>query len=154
MRSKIVVLLAACAGAIVVGGLAMAYWTQSGGGSGAASTGTPAAITVNQTSTISGLYPGGPAVALAGTFTNSNAHGVSVSSVTASVHAFTAHADLTKPDCTAADFQIGGTSGATVVAPGANVGSWTGLTVRMLDNSANQDNCKNVTIAIDYAANP
>jgi hypothetical protein len=134
---------------------AYAYWTQSGSGSGTATAGTPAAITVVQTGSPAGLYPGGPAAALAGTFTNTNTSAVNLSSVTAAVHAFASHTvDATKPDCTQADFAIAGTSGANVVPSGTAVGSWSGLTVRMLDNGLNQDNCKGVAITIDYTANP
>jgi hypothetical protein len=138
-----------------IGGVAFAYWSQGGSGSGSATAGTASAITINQTGSPSGLYPGGPAAALAGTFTNTNASAVSISSVTAAVRAFTSNTvDATKPDCTQADFAIAGTSGANVVPAGTGVGSWSGLTVRMLDNGLNQDNCKSVAITIDYTANP
>jgi hypothetical protein len=140
---------------LAIGGVALAYWTQGGSGSGTASAATPVAITVNQTGSPSGLYPGGPSAALAGTFTNTNASPVTISSVTAAVHAFASHTvDATKPDCTQADFAIAGTSGANVVPSGTAVGSWSGLTVRMLDNGLNQDNCKGAAITIDYTANP
>jgi len=140
---------------LAIGGVALAYWTQGGSGSGTASAGTPVAITVNQTGSPSGLYPGGPAAALAGTFTNTNTGPVTISSVTAAVHAFASHTvDATKPDCTQADFAIAGTSSANVVPSGTAVGSWSGLTVRMLDNGLNQDNCKGAAITIDYTANP
>ena len=140
---------------LAIGGVALAYWTQGGSGSGTASAGTPVVITVNQTGSPSGLYPGGPSAALAGTFTNANASPVTISSVTAAVHAFASHTvDATKPDCTQADFAIAGTSGANVVPSGTAVGSWSGLTVHMLDNGLNQDNCKGAAITIDYTANP
>ena len=140
---------------LAMAGAAYAYWTQGGSGSGAASAGTTSAITVNQTGAPSGLYPGGPAAALAGTFTNPNPGPVNISSVTAAVRAFASHTvDATKPDCTQADFAIGGVSGANVVPSGTAVGSWSGLTVRLLDNGLNQDNCKSVWITVDYTANP
>ena len=41
-----------------------------------------------------------------------------------------------------------------MVPSGTLVGSWSGLTVRLIDNGLNQDNCKNVSITIDYTANP
>jgi hypothetical protein len=150
-----VALFVAVGACLAFGAVAYAYWTRGGTGSGSATAGTAAAITVNQTSTPTGLYPGGTAQALSGTFTNTNAGPVNVSSVTAAVHAFASHVvDATKPDCTQADFAIGGTSGATVVPAGTGVGSWSGLTVRLTDNGLNQDNCKNVSITIDYTANP
>ena len=140
--------------ALIVSGLAYAYWTQGGSGTGTATTGTTTAITVNQTGTPSGLYPGGPSAALSGTFDNPNTAPVTLSSVTASVRAFSSHTvDASKPDCTEADFAIGGTSGANVVPVGNGVGSWSGLTVRLLDNGLNQNNCKSATITIDYTAN-
>ena len=153
IRGRFAPLLAVLA-ALAVGAVGYAYWTQGGSGSGSATAGTTLAITVNQTGSPSGLYPGGPAAALAGTFTNPNANTANISSVTAVVRAFASHTvDAAKPDCTEADFAIGGTSGATVVPAGTAVGAWSGLTVRMLDNGLNQDNCKSVAITIDYTAN-
>jgi hypothetical protein len=154
IRARVGPLLAVVA-VLAVGGVAWGYWTQGGSGSGTASAGTPSAITVSQAGSPSGLYPGGPAAALAGTFTNTNASPVTISSVTAAVHAFASHTvDATKPDCTQADFAIGGAAGANTVPSGTAVGAWSGLTVRMLDNGLNQDNCKSVAITIDYTANP
>src|SRR5205823_8540943 len=62
---------AAAAIAIAGGGMAAyAYWTGSGTGSGAASATTPSALTVNQTTSVTGLFPGATAVTLSGTFDN------------------------------------------------------------------------------------
>ena len=153
-RSRFVA-LAALALALAVGGIAFAYWTQGGLGSGGASAGTTSAITVNQTGTPTGLYPGGPAQALSGTFTNPNAHPVHISSVTVAVRPFSVQTDNAKPACTDADFAVGGAgTGAIVVPNGTGVGSWSGLTVRLVDGAGNQDNCKNVNITLDYTANP
>ena len=156
ITKKKVAALAVAGGVILSSGVAYAYWTQGGLGSGGASAGTTSAITVNQTGTPTGLYPGGLAQALSGTFTNPNAHPVHISSVTVAVHSFSVQADNTKPACTDADFAVGGSSGANVVPAGTGVGSWTGLTVRLLDGVANQDNCKGLTtsvLKIDYLAN-
>jgi hypothetical protein len=154
MKKARLVVFAAVVITIAVAGIAFAYWTQGGSGSGGASAGTTTAITVNQVGTPTGLYPGGPAQALSGTFTNPNAHPVHISSVTVAVHPFSVQTDNTKPACTDADFAVGGTSGANVVPSGTGVGTWSGLTVRMLDGAANQDNCKSVNITLDYTANP
>jgi len=145
---------AAAAIAIAGGGMAAyAYWTGGGTGSGAASATTPSALTVNQTTSVTGLYPGATAVTLSGTFDNTNAGPVYIHNVTAAVHTFSSQTDNTKPACTQADFAIGGS--ATVdgnVAAGSGVGSWTGLTVRLLNGAGNQDNCKGVTVPLTYAA--
>ena len=67
-----------------------AYWTNGGTGSGSAATGTNAAITVTQTSTPSGMYPGGPAEALSGKFNNANSGSVYVHQVIATIASVTA----------------------------------------------------------------
>jgi hypothetical protein len=141
---------------LALAGGAFAYWTQTGSGSGSATTSTAASVTVHQTGApITSLYPGGPAQTLSGNFDNPNVGPVYVTSVTAVVHAFSSQADTGKPACTQADFAIGGSApvGADIAA-GNGVGSWTGLTIGMLDTAFNQDNCKGVTIGIDYTANP
>jgi hypothetical protein len=148
---------AAAVTAIVVAGGAMAayaYWTGGGSGSGSATATTPSALTVNQSTSVTGLFPGATATTLSGDFDNPNSGSVFVHNVTGAVHAFSTQADGTKPACTQADFAIAGTANVDAQVPaGTGVGSWTGLTVRLLNGSGNQDNCKGVSITIDYTAN-
>jgi hypothetical protein len=137
-----------------------AYWTQGGSGNGSATTGTTTAITVNQTSVSAAtLYPGGPAEDLSGDFDNPNPGGVVISSVTAVVSSVTPLPGNTfvgngKPNCTAADYSIGGSAAGSTVPPGNSVGAWTGLNVSLLNTASNQDNCKGATANITYTANP
>jgi hypothetical protein len=120
---------------------AYAYWTQSGSGTGSATAGTTSSITVHQTSSVTGLYPGASAVTLSGNFDNPNSGPVTISSITAVVSSISgAGSDGTKPACTTSDFSIGGSVGTTTVPSGTGVGSWTGLTIKLLDNGLNQDN--------------
>lgn len=155
MRLKKKIVAGMAAGAVVIGaGGAFAFWTQGGTGNGAATAGTSVAITVVQTATITGLYPGGTASALSGTFNNPNAFPVNITSVTAAVQAFSTTAvDATKPPCTQADFTIAGTSGPYTV-PAGTTGTWSGLNVALRNTALNQDNCKGQTITINYTANP
>jgi len=140
---------------LAVAGGAFAYWTISGSGTGSASAGNVNAVTVNQLSAVNGLYPGGPAQDLDGDFDNPNAGAVWVSSVTATVSAVTSAGIVGKPACTTADFEIGGSAPVNAEIPaGTGNGAWSGLTVRMLDSIANQDNCKDQTVTISYTANP
>jgi hypothetical protein len=134
---KKVVALAAAGFMTLTGGVAFAFWSQSGAGSGSATAGSTVAVTVNQTSTNTGLYPGG-STALTGTITNPNASPVTVTAVTAVVTTFTAGgAPL---PCTQADFSITGTSTAPgSVAGAATGGAWTGLTLNMTNAGTNQD---------------
>ena len=150
---------------------AYAYWTQSGSGSGSATTATTSAITVNQTSTITGLYPGGSAVTLSGNFSNPNTGPVKVQGVTVAFRAINpiTAADGTTPiltGCTIADYSLGGTVGAGQIVGTTgdlaatdeiarltdNTGSWTGLTIQMNDLSTNQDACKNAVVHLTYTS--
>jgi hypothetical protein len=136
-------------------GVAIAYWTGGGTGTGTASATTTSGVTVNQTSaSITNLYPGAAAQALSGTFDNPNSGKVYIHDVTASVHAFSSQSDPTKPACTQADFSIGGSATVNAEVPAGNgVGSWSGLDVSLSDNlGANQDNCKGLSIQVDYVA--
>lgn len=149
-------LVAGVAAALIAGtaGAALAYWTQGGTGSGTGATGTTNGITVNQTSTVSGMYPGSTPQALSGNFDNPNSGGVTISSVTAVVSSITGGtADNTKPDCTPADFAITGTAAGSTVPTGTGVGTWSGLSLQLLNTAANQDNCKNAVANITYTAN-
>ena len=131
--------------ALGMSGLALAYWTSSGTGSGSASTGTTVGVTVNQTTVVSGLYPGDAAVALTGTFDNTNAGSVKVGTVTATIG--------TLPGgCVSGDFTITGTGVVNAEIPhGTAVGAWSGITIQMNDTAINQDGCKTQTIPITYA---
>jgi hypothetical protein len=133
---------------------AYAYWTTSGSGSGSASTGADTGVVVNQTSTNTGLYPGG-STALSGNFTNPASFNQYVTSVSASIPAFSVQADNTKPACTEADFFISGSPTAVgqQITPGPANGSWSGISLNMTNTTANQDNCKNVSVAIAYTSN-
>lgn len=138
------------AAVVLIAGTAIAYWTVGGAGSGQASTGTTTAITVNQTTTVTGLAPGTSAQALAGNFDNPNSGPVYVASVTASV------SGTDKTGCTASDYTITG-SPATVgvqVAAGSGVGGWSGITIAFNNKAAtNQDACKGAIVTLAYTSN-
>lgn len=134
---------------VALAGAAFAFWTATGTGTGTATTGDVQAVTVNQTSTITGLAPGAAAVALSGNFDNPNDAAVALTSVTGEV--------LTDPatGCDKAWYQIAGTGTVTdgSVPAGAGVGEWSGLTIQLVNDAAiNQDACKNATVTITYTA--
>ena len=144
-KTKIVIVTAALA--IGASGMAYAYWTQAGSGTGSATAGTTVAVVVNQTNTVTGLYPGGPAQALSGNFNNPNSGPVTVGAVTASVTA------TTVTGCLPAWYEITGTGTPTsqVLTAGTAKGAWSGLSVSLLNDAANQDVCKTAAITITYA---
>jgi hypothetical protein len=153
LTKKTIAVLTASALVFAGAGAAYAYWTNTGSGSGTAITGTNVAVTVNQTSVITGMYPGQSAQTLAGNFTNTNAGATYVAAVTAT--GYTIDATHVTAGCTVAGghYTLGGTAtvGADVPA-GASQGAWTGLTITMNNLGTNQDFCKGATVTITYAS--
>jgi hypothetical protein len=142
-KKKAAAVLGAGVIALTSGGVALAYWTSTGAGTGTAATGTVADVSVVQTSSSAGLYPGG-SVPLTGNFNNSNAGSVRVGSVTAVVGTL-------PTGCVAADFTISGTAPVNAeIASGSGVGAWSGLTLTMNDTAVSQDACKTQSIPVTY----
>lgn len=133
-------------------GVAYAFWTAGGSGSGTASTGESAGITVNQTSVLDPMAPGVDPQTLSGDFTNTNDAPVYVSAVTASIESVT-QAEGAVGDCTADDYVLADAV-MTVdaqVPVGANAGSWTGATIAFdNDVAVNQDGCQGATVNLAY----
>lgn len=148
---------AATVAMLAIGGTAFAYWTTTGSGDGSATTAAGAsAVVVNQTTTVTDLAPGA-AVALTGTFDNGNDSGVKITTLTASVAVGTDVAGVLEPivGCLASNYAITGTgvvANGGLVPVGAGVGSWSGLTVEMVETGANQDACKGADLQITYTA--
>lgn len=140
-------------GAVALSGVAYAYWSAGGSGTGSADTGTNVPITAVQTSTVSAMAPGIAAQTLTGNFTNTNAGPVYVSTVTASIASVTKGGSPVA-GCDATDYALANavmTVNAEVPA-GTATGSWTGATIAFNNKSlVNQDACKNATVALSYA---
>jgi hypothetical protein len=170
MRTRTVAVLIGIGVAVVGGGIAFAYFTNVGSGTGGATAGSNNPVTVNQVGTLAGIAPG-VSVALAGTFTNPNPGPVQIKSVTATL----APGAITKAagavgTCDVSDFQIVNTATPAVpptqtattltgpdpgvqVASGSNVGAWSGLTLQFNNKTGvNQDGCKGAGVVITYTA--
>jgi hypothetical protein len=158
-KKSIVALLVALTVVAVSAVGAYAYWTKGGTGTGTATVGNVVNVTVNQAALAPGsLYPGGPPVALHGDFSNPNASDVQVGQIQASITSVTPSGLIppqqTPNPCTAADFVIGGSANGPFTAPGnTEGGSWSGLTLQMVNSSSNQNACKGATVNIAYGAN-
>ena len=137
--------------ALAVSGVALAYWTTTGSGTGTAATGDVVPVVVNQTSAITGLAPGAAPVALSGNFNNPNGGAVYIGSVTATV-ARVSQAAGAVGTCSADDYVITGTAPVNAeVAPGNEQGSWSGLKLAFNNKGAvNQDGCKGATVSLSY----
>ena len=124
--------VAVAAALVVAGGAAFAYWTAGGSGTGSASTGSVSALTVVQTSVVTGLTPGTPAQTLSGTFNNPNTGPVYVSSVSVSISSVVKAVGAPAGPCTAADYVITGSPlaiGAEVLAN--DTSTWSGAADRV-----------------------
>src|SRR5205814_7493904 len=130
-KKRALVVIASLVAAGGVGSVAFGYWTQSGAGTGSATTGTTStALQVSQ-ATASGVMPGVP-VALSGTIANSNSATVRVSGLTGVV-------SVTSPatGCNAAWFSVTGTptfNGASApadIAGNTTTTTWAGLQVQL-----------------------
>jgi hypothetical protein len=139
--------------ALGVVGLAYAYWTSDGTGSGTAATGTSQDVVINQTSTIAGMGPGVEAQELSGTFDNPGPSAATVNTVTASISSVS---DAGPGGCEADDYVITGAAMTVTGNPidiGDDVGAWGGATIAFVDSPAeNQDGCKGATVNLAYAA--
>jgi hypothetical protein len=136
-------------------GVAFAYWTAGGTGTGSATTGTGSDITANQTSVVAGLAPGGAAQDISGNFTNGTGAAVHVNTVTVSIGTVTKASGAPAGTCTAADYTLANAV-STVdadVATGTG-GSWGTTDTPTIafnnDPAANQDGCKGATVALDF----
>jgi len=138
--------------ALVVAGIAFAYWTAggSGSGSGSAASGT-SGLTAVQTTTLSPMYPGDSQQTLLGKFNNTNSGPVYVADVVASISGVTQAVGATG-SCDATDFSL---TSATMtvgheVAAGSGVDSFSGAKIQFNDKGTNQDGCKGATVDLTY----
>jgi hypothetical protein len=146
--------VALTAGLVLAGGAAFAWWTAGGSGTGSATTGNVSALTVVQTSTISGLAPGLQAQTLSGNFNNPNSGPVYVASVTASIASVTDAGGNAITGCDATDYTLASatmTVGAEVSSGNAK-GAWTGATLAFNNKASNQDACKAAVVHLAYSA--
>lgn len=140
--------------ALAFAGIAVAYWTAggSGTGSGVAASG-PAALTVNQTTTLDAMYPGDSAQTISGNFDNPNAGPIHVSTVTVSIDSVTKASGAPAGTCDATDFTLANAT-MTVdaeIAAGTAQGSFSGATIQFNNKTTNQDACKGATVNLSYA---
>jgi hypothetical protein len=148
---KGIALLAALAVAVVAAVGAYAYWTTSGSGTGSATTGTNSAVSITQTSTVSGLRPGSPAQALDFDINNTASVNQYVTSVVVAMTGVTGpNIDGTHP-CTTGDFSLVQPAAINAdLTPGVHHYAPSGATLAMLDSGSNQDGCKGATVALSY----
>jgi hypothetical protein len=145
-------IVGAVAAILIIAAGAAAYWSAGGSGTGSAPTAagtTP--LTVNQTTTLTGMYPGDTAQTITGTFTNTNSGPIRVNTVTASISSVTV-GGLTAVGCDATDYTLVPTATVGAEIPvGSAQGAWTGITLKFNNKATNQDACKGAVVNLSYA---
>jgi len=140
---------------LVVAGAALAYWTAGGSGTGTAPVAAGTSnLTVNQTTTLTGMYPGDTAQTISGNFDNSNSGPAYVGTVTASIASVAKAGGAPAGTCDATDFTLANAAMtvAAEVPTGTAKGAWTGATLKFNDKTTtNQDACKGATVTLSYA---
>ena len=162
----------ATVGALALAVGAYAYFTSTGNGTGAATVGNATNWTVGESGTPStgALYPdasiGGANVQTHHyTVTNGGSGSQYLTKVVVSVAkndgtAWTSQTDGTKPACSASDFSVSAAPVGTAWTDTALFGDFTAgqskttgvVTVEMIDNHANQDNCQGVSVPLYFSA--
>lgn len=152
---RIAVVSIAALAVAVGGGVAYAYWTAGGSGNGTAATGDTQPLKVNQTSVVTGLYPGGPTQDLEGDFDNPNPGPIRVNGVTLSIASVTKAVGAPAGVCDATDYTITQPDPVSAEVPSGNgQGAWTGATIQFNNKpAANQDGCKGATVNLHYEVN-
>lgn len=143
----------AVVGLLVVAAVGYAYWTSGGSGTGSATAGSTANLTVVQTTTLSAMYPGDSPQTISGTFNNPNPGPAYVGTVTAAIGSVTKAGGAPAGTCNATDFTLASatmTVNAEVPA-GSAQGAWTGATLQFNNKAGtNQDACKGATVGLTY----
>lgn len=148
-----------------------AYFTSTGNGTGSVAVGTASSWVVGQATGATGgpLYPdstiGGTNVQTDPyTIANTNAGNQELTNVVIDVAnsnggTWTAQVTSTKPACSAADFSVGGQPVGTPWTDTSAAGDFTAgqsktekVSVEMIDNGSNQDNCQGVTVPLYFSA--
>jgi hypothetical protein len=141
MRKRILVPVAAIA-ALALAGVAFAYFTASGTGSGTATVGSAAGVSIDSVSFDSTLYPGGSTTVRFTVTNSSSSTAVQVAKVVADTSAGTngISSSSLPAGCSASDFTFGDVTVNASIPAGRSVAE-TG-TLRFADSGRNQDACQ------------
>jgi len=147
-------LIAAGISLVAVAGLAtgaVAYFTSTGSGTGAATVGTSSDLAISQTNTLGAMYPDAAAQPIDLSINNPGTGTEAVVTVTITI-------DPTSlpSGCLTSDFAItNATVNDTAVTPGAHpyAGTATGASIQMVDTGLNQDACQGANLVLDFASN-
>ncbi len=131
---------------LVAGGIAFAYFTASGSGSGDATVGNAGVVTLSGTTTGT-LYPGGAAGDVAITVTNPGG----VAQHVTAVHLASVTADGSHPTCDVSAFSMPDVTVNATIAAGGNTVVHGSLT--MADTGVSQNSCQGAGLTLSLTSN-
>jgi hypothetical protein len=151
-KQKIVAVGTAAVVGVVGAGAAYAYWTTSGSGQGAATTGAETPVVIEQVGSAVGLSPGAKPKAIDFAIRNPAAAGSQyVGSIRITIDSITNNG-VPAVGCSAADFDLVQPNAINTAVPaGRTVLPASGATLAMKETGLNQDGCKNVGVNLSFA---
>ncbi len=161
-KQRVVAGLAGTAMAVAAGtGVAWAYWTTTGRGTGSASTAAGATDTLDfTTAPLDAMYPGDSSQDVTVTVKNTGDQSVYVTTVKAYL---TVDAPYATAGCSASDYLLNGVSTADSLANAVTL-TWTAqelakdasedatASIQFNDKATSQDVCKDATLTLHYDA--
>ncbi len=173
ITKKVAIVGGAVALVMAMSGAAYAYFTATGTGTGTAQVGYATNWKITSTPATGTLYPdqsiGGANVgSVAFSVTNMGKGDQNLPAL----YVLVANSDGSKwsyqpnpnePACTSADFSVGGAAVGTPfeITSGGGIGTYTpgqtasgSVSVEMIDNGANQDNCQGLSVPLYFSTNP
>jgi hypothetical protein len=152
-NSKRIKIVAGGTALLMGAGVAYAYWTTAGSGTGSAETGTAVPVTIQQSGEISGLVPGGQERNVNFTITNPATYNQYVTQVEVGIDRVDGGDEDGKPLCTAEDFTVVQPQAINSdLRPGAHTYGPSGATIALKNLATNQDNCKDATVHLTFTA--
>ncbi len=160
-NKKTVLIALSVVAVLAVAGTAVAYFTNSGSGTGSATVGTSVAATVDGTSTAI-LYPGDPAgIPVSITVTNNGAGSQQIDTVHFTGADAFAGPGFTNPipvgtgagQCDVAAFTMANVLINEDLAAGATTSGVHTGTLKMADTGVSQDGCKNAVLRLNLTSN-
>ena len=145
LNKKLVAAGVGTALALALGGVALAYWTTTGSGTGSATNATSNGVIVLHAAFDAGLTPGASESV---TYTADNAG-------TSSLRVGTIHAVVTtdKPGCLVSDFTVPDLASNTTVPASTLAHPVGSSSIAFADTAVNQDACKGAVVTLTLTSN-
>jgi hypothetical protein len=149
-HSKKLAALAIAAGVAITASAAFAYWTSNGVGSGSASVGSAADVTIDPVTVTGTLVPGGDDATVDFTINNGSDTNLNVGQVVVDETTFDNGLEGVPAGCSADDFTFASAATSYDVPANGDVGG--SGTLSMADTSENQDDCQGASLTLHVKA--